>query len=94
MSYPKYSNMSYPNNLTYPQAKAGLYAGSNCFIPIYVNKNPRPYIPVPSLGELLCFQQVPDLCKPIQYSQKCSDYVENPPKGYCLQNGTGHKCNV
>ena len=53
--------MSYPNNLTYPQAKAGLYAGSNCFIPIYVNKNPRPYIPVPSLGELLCFQQVPEV---------------------------------
>lgn len=37
MSYPRYNNMSYPNENTYPQARKGIYLGFNYVVPEVVN---------------------------------------------------------
>jgi hypothetical protein len=37
MSYPRFNNMSYPNENTYPQTRTGIYLGYNYVIPVEVN---------------------------------------------------------
>ena len=37
MSYPRYNNMSYPNENTYPQTRKGIFLGINYVIPAEVN---------------------------------------------------------
>jgi len=37
MSYPRYNNMSYPNENTYPQTRKGIFLGFNYVIPAEVN---------------------------------------------------------
>ncbi len=95
MSYPRYNTMSYPNELTYPQSKAGLYAESNNYRGLIVNLNPKPYVHVPSLAEAMVSRShTGKLCSPFQFSQSCTSYVVNDNSATCMQNNSNKKCNL
>lgn len=85
--------MSYPNELRYPQNRAGLYAESNCYSGLIVNVNPQPYVQVPSLADMMLTGAISGaLCRPFQFSQKCTSFVSGSNKS-CIQNGTNRPCS-
>ncbi len=92
MSYPRYNTMSYPNQLRYPQSRAGLYAMSNCYNGLLVNVDPVPHVIVPSFAETsLSLANQKSACTSAQFSQGCTTYMssmngQNPGKFSCQQN--------